>query len=240
MERGVARAFLGSCMGQGEPQGGFSTLCALTPASQRDFLSVDLLPLPTTHEHPRSTGPSAVFCGKCSRSPFIHLRLSEGSSLHLPRSPAVLPPACPRARVGLSSPHTAWGRQGSCQHRAPPRVSSSGSVLIPLGSEPCCAGCCRDRGQGSVPWAGVQALQHPVLLPMPVATSGEDDTFQAPLHLPTQQKASFLGGECRWWGKSLLLVLPQPDFTSFQFFSFSLSEMYGAKERGYAWYAGQG
>lgn len=60
------------------------------------------------------------------------------------------------------------------------------------------------------------------MVPMLVAaTWGVQSPFQAPLHPPIQQKAFSLGGECRWWERSLVLGLPQPDLASFFNFSFS-------------------
>lgn len=51
------------------------------PENRRGFLSVHLLPLPTTREHPRSTRPSAVLHGEHSWSPSTHLHLSRGSPI---------------------------------------------------------------------------------------------------------------------------------------------------------------
>lgn len=81
METGAALTIFGSCMGQGKAQGGFPSLCASIPENRRGFLSVHLLPLPTTHEHPRSTRPSAVLHGERSWSPSTHLHLSRGSPI---------------------------------------------------------------------------------------------------------------------------------------------------------------
>lgn len=81
METGAALTMFGSCMGQGKAQGGFPSLCASIPENRRGFLSVHLLPLPTTHEHPRSTRPSAVLHGERSWSPSTHLHLSRGSPI---------------------------------------------------------------------------------------------------------------------------------------------------------------
>lgn len=81
METGAALTIFGSCMGQGKAQGGFPSLCASIPENRRGFLSVHLLPLPTTREHPRSTRPSAVLHGEHSWSPSTHLHLSRGSPI---------------------------------------------------------------------------------------------------------------------------------------------------------------
>jgi len=115
-------------MGQVKP----SPLCVHRPVQGREIFSLSLyFPSQPHRSIQGAPGPlpssAGTFLEPFPSSP------SQPWLIHLLRSPAVLPRACPSAPVGLSSLQTAWGGQGSCQHRAPPGRPPLCQCSSPLG-----------------------------------------------------------------------------------------------------------